>query len=90
MRREGADAESQWARSHRPPRSNAVGFAAGGDEVFEGNRTDVTTVVEIVETVEGRYGKGETPAFFKRRLPGILGCPRVRRIMALPPVARLP
>lgn len=28
-----------------------------GYEVFEGNRTDVTTVEEIVETMEERYGK---------------------------------
>lgn len=28
-----------------------------GYEVFEGNRTDVTTVEEIVETMENRYGK---------------------------------
>ena len=30
-----------------------------GYEVFEGNRTDVTTVEEIVETMEGRYGKAD-------------------------------
>ena len=28
-----------------------------GYEVFDGNRTDVTTVEEIVETMEERYGK---------------------------------
>ena len=28
-----------------------------GYEVFEGNRVDVTTVEEIVETMEKRYGK---------------------------------
>ena len=30
-----------------------------GYEVFEGNRTDVTTLKEIVETIEGRYGKAD-------------------------------
>jgi len=30
-----------------------------GYEVFDGNRTDVTTLQEIVETVEGRYGKAD-------------------------------
>jgi transposase len=27
-----------------------------GDEVFAGNRADVTTVEDIVETMEARYG----------------------------------
>jgi transposase len=30
-----------------------------GYEVFEGNRTDVTTLQEIVETMESRYGKAD-------------------------------
>ena len=30
-----------------------------GYEVFEGNRTDVTTLKEIVETMEARYGKAD-------------------------------
>jgi transposase len=30
-----------------------------GYEVFAGNRADVTTVEEIVETMESRYGKVE-------------------------------
>lgn len=30
-----------------------------GYEVFDGNRTDVTTVQEIVGTMEGRYGKAQ-------------------------------
>jgi transposase len=30
-----------------------------GYEVFDGNRVDVTTVEEIVDTMEGRYGKAE-------------------------------
>jgi len=30
-----------------------------GYEVFEGNRSDVTTLREIVETMEGRYGKAD-------------------------------
>jgi transposase len=30
-----------------------------GYEVFDGNRVDVTTVEEIVEAMEGRYGKAE-------------------------------
>jgi transposase len=30
-----------------------------GYEVFDGNRTDVTTLREIVETMEGRYGKAD-------------------------------
>lgn len=30
-----------------------------GYEVFAGNRTDVTTLQEIVETMEGRYGKAD-------------------------------
>jgi transposase len=30
-----------------------------GYEVFAGNRTDVTTVQEIVETMEGRYGQAQ-------------------------------
>jgi len=30
-----------------------------GYEVFEGNRTDVTTIEEIVETMERRYGKAD-------------------------------
>lgn len=30
-----------------------------GYEVFEGNRADVTTLKDIVETIEGRYGKAD-------------------------------
>jgi transposase len=30
-----------------------------GYEIFAGNRTDVTTVEEMVETMEGRYGKAD-------------------------------
>ena len=32
-----------------------------GYEVFAGNRRDVTTVEEIVETMENRYGKANRP-----------------------------
>ena len=45
--------------------SIAAALTAGGDapghaagyEVFAGNRTDVTTVEEIVATMEARYGR---------------------------------
>ncbi len=43
-------------------RSTAMNELLGvpiGYEVFEGNRTDVTTLKEIVETMEGRYGKAD-------------------------------
>jgi len=30
-----------------------------GYEVFAGNRTDVTTVEEVVTTMEGRYGRAD-------------------------------
>jgi hypothetical protein len=34
-----------------------------GYEILAGNRTDVTTVKEIIEVMEGRYGKAN-PTFF--------------------------
>jgi transposase len=57
-------AQRGYSRDHRPD-CKQVNIALVvtqdgiplGYEVFAGNRTDVTTVQEIVETMEGRYGK---------------------------------
>jgi len=59
-------AQRGYSRDHRPDCKQvniALVVTRGGlplgYEVFAGNRTDVTTVQEIVETMEGRYGKAE-------------------------------
>ena len=56
-------AQRGYSRDHRPDckQVNIALVVTGegmplGYEVFAGNRTDVTTVEEIVETMEGRYG----------------------------------
>jgi transposase len=53
-----------YSRDHRPDCKQVCialvvtrGGMPLGYEVFAGNRTDVTTVEEIVETMEGRYGQ---------------------------------
>jgi len=59
-------AQRGYSRDHRPDCKQvniALVVTRGGVplgyEVFAGNRTDVTTVQEIVETMEERYGTGE-------------------------------
>ncbi len=57
-------AKRGYSRDHRPDCVQvclalvvtADGFPVG-HEVFEGNRTDVTTVEEVVEAVEAKYGR---------------------------------
>jgi transposase len=55
-----------YSRDHRPDcKQVCIGLVVSkcgmplGYEVFAGNRTDVTTVQEIVETMEGRYGRAD-------------------------------
>jgi transposase len=57
-------AQYGYSRDHRPDcKQVCIGLVVTregfplGYEVFAGNRTDVTTVEEIVRTMEGRYGK---------------------------------
>jgi transposase len=59
-------AQRGYSRDHRPDCKQvniALVVTRGGIplgyEVFSGNRTDVTTMQEIVETIESRYGKAE-------------------------------
>jgi len=59
-------AQRGYSRDHRPDCKQvniALVVTRGGlplgYELFAGNRTDVTTVQEIVETMEERYGKAE-------------------------------
>ena len=59
-------AQRGYSRDHRPDCKQvniALVVTRGGlplgYEIFAGNRTDVTTVREIVETMERRYGKAE-------------------------------
>jgi len=59
-------AQRGYSRDHRPDCKQvniALVVTRGGlplgYEVFAGNRTDVTTVQEIVETMEARYGKAQ-------------------------------
>ncbi|MBI2837059.1 MAG: hypothetical protein HYX75_02000 [Acidobacteria bacterium] len=59
-----AQAQRGYSRDHRPDRKQVnialVVSRCGmplGYEVFAGNRTDVTTLEEIVEGMETRYGK---------------------------------
>ena len=59
-------AQRGYSRDHRPDCKQvniALVVTRGGlplgYEVFAGNRTDVTTVQEIVETMEGRYGQAQ-------------------------------
>lgn len=59
-------AQRGYSRDHRPDCKQVnIALVVTGDglplgyEVFAGNRTDVTTVEEIVETMEGRYGKAK-------------------------------
>jgi len=59
-------AQRGYSRDHRPDCKQvniALVVTRGGlplgYELFAGNRTDVTTVQEIVETMEDRYGKAE-------------------------------
>ncbi len=61
-----AMAKRGYSRDHRPDCKQVcialVVTREGmpvGYEVFDGNRVDVTTVEEIVDTMEGRYGKAE-------------------------------
>src|SRR3989442_12813621 len=43
----------------RPPRSTLFPYTTLFRSVFAGNRTDVTTVEEIVEAMEARYGAAQ-------------------------------
>ena len=59
-------AQRGYSRDHRPDTKQVcialVVSKCGmplGYEVFAGNRTDVTTLREIVETMEGRYGQAD-------------------------------
>jgi len=59
-------AQRGYSRDHRPDLRQVcialVVSACGmplGYEVFPGNRTDVTTLAEIVETMEARYGRAQ-------------------------------
>ena len=59
-------AKRGYSRDHRPDcKQVCIGLVVTrqgfpiGYEVFDGNRTDVTTVEEIVETMEKRYGKAK-------------------------------
>jgi transposase len=61
-----AQAQRGYSRDHRPDCKQVnIALVVTGDglplgyEVFAGNRTDVTTVEEIVTTMEGRYGKAK-------------------------------
>ncbi len=55
-----------YSRDHRPDcKQVCIGLVVSRDgmplgyEVFAGNRTDGTTLEEVVETMEGRYGRAE-------------------------------
>ena len=57
-------AQRGYSRDHRPDcKQVCIGLVVTregyplGYEVFAGNRVDVTTVEEVVEAIEGRYGK---------------------------------
>src|SRR5207249_6587769 len=59
-------AKRGYSRDHRPDCKQVCialvvtrGGIPLGYELFAGNRTDVTTVEEIVETMEARYGRAE-------------------------------
>jgi transposase len=59
-------AQRGYSRDHRPDCKQvnialvvAQGGVPLGYEIFAGNRTDVTTVKEIVETMEQKYGKAK-------------------------------
>lgn len=59
-------AQRGYSRDHRPDcKQVCIGLVVSrcglplGYEVFEGNRTDSTTVVEIVERIEGRFGRAD-------------------------------
>ena len=59
-------AQRGYSRDHRPDcKQVCIGLVVSRDgmplgyEVFAGNRADVTTLQEIVETMEGRYGKAQ-------------------------------
>jgi len=59
-------AQHGYSRDHRPDcKQVCIGLVATRDgfplgyEVFDGNRTDVTTVEEIVEVMEARYGRAK-------------------------------
>src|SRR5271157_1978069 len=61
-----AMAKRGYSRDHRPDcKQVCIALVVTRDgmpvgyEVFDGNRDDVTTVEEIVDTMEGRYGKAE-------------------------------
>lgn len=61
-----AQAARGYSRDHRPDCKQVnIALVVTGDglplgyEIFAGNRTDVTTVQEIVETMEGRYGRAK-------------------------------
>lgn len=59
-------AQRGYSRDHRPDcKQMCIGLVVSrcgmplGYEVFAGNRNDVTTVEEIVERMEGRYGRAD-------------------------------
>lgn len=61
-----AQAARGYSRDHRPDCKQVnIALVVTGDglplgyEIFAGNRTDVTTVQEIVETMEERYGRAK-------------------------------
>jgi DDE family transposase len=61
-----AQAQRGYSRDHRPDcKQVCIGLVVSkcgmplGYEVFAGNRSDVTTLQEIVETMEGRYGRAD-------------------------------
>lgn len=61
-----AQAARGYSRDHRPDCKQVnIALVVTGDglplgyEIFAGNRTDVTTVQEIVETMESRYGRAK-------------------------------
>jgi len=59
-------AKPGYSRDHRPDcKQICIGLVVSkcgmplGYEVFAGNRTDVTTLQEIVQTIERRYGRAD-------------------------------
>jgi DDE family transposase/uncharacterized protein DUF4277 len=61
-----AQAQRGYSRDHRPDcKQVCIGLVVSrcgmplGYEVFAGNRSDVTTLQEIVETMEARYGRAD-------------------------------
>jgi transposase len=63
---ENAQAKRGYSRDHRPDcKQVCIGLVVSrcgmplGYEVFEGNRSDVTTVKEMVTQIESRYGRAD-------------------------------